>query len=213
MFDSIPRIKICGMTREADAQLAAGLGVDALGFVLAESPRRIAPETVRKLSLSLPPFVSTVGVFVDMDMESVRHIASFCRLDWVQLHGNESPDYCRALGFKLLKAIRVRDGQSIETMAGYKDCVKGFVLDTYVKGLHGGTGKSFDWDLAKEAKKYGPVILSGGLTPENVKEAIRVVRPYGVDASSGVESAPGIKDHEKMRRFVEQIRSGVACLR
>jgi len=203
---SIHRIKICGITSEADAQLAASLGVDALGFVLAKSARRISPEMVRRISMSLPPFVSTVGVFVDMDLEPVRHMATFCKLDWVQLHGNESPDYCKALDFKLLKAIRIKDRQSIETMADYKDCVKGFLLDTYVKGQHGGTGKSFDWDLAREAKKYGPVILSGGLTPENVREAIRVVRPYGVDASSGVESAPGIKDYEKMRRFVEQIR-------
>ncbi|NVM22118.1 MAG: phosphoribosylanthranilate isomerase [Desulfobacterales bacterium] len=209
MFKASPRIKICGITREADAQLAAGLGADAVGFVLAESPRRIEPEAVRKISMSLPPFVTTVGVFVDADIESVRRIAAFCKLDWVQLHGNESPDYCRALDLKLVKAIRVKDRQSIEAAAAYKDCVKGILLDTLVKGRHGGTGKSFDWDLAKEAKKYGPVILSGGLGPENVKEAIRTVKPYGVDVSSGVESSPGIKDHERMRSFVEQIRSGV----
>ena len=205
----MPKIKICGITREADAHLAASLGADALGFVLAESPRRIAPEMVRKICMSLPPFVTTVGVFVDTDMESVRQIATFCGLDWVQLHGNESPDYCRALAFKLLKAIRVKGRQSIEAAAAYKDCVKGFLLDSFVKGQHGGTGKSFDWDLAKEVKKYGPVILSGGLGPENVKEAIRVVKPYGVDVSSGVESAPGVKDHEKMRRFVKEARTDI----
>jgi phosphoribosylanthranilate isomerase len=108
---------------------------------------------------------------------------------------------------KPLKAIRVKDRKSIETMAAYKGCVRGFVLDTYVKGQHGGTGKTFDWTLAKEAKQYGPVILSGGLTPEDVREAINRVSPCGVDVSSGVESAPGIKDHEKMRRFVAEARA------
>ena len=206
MLKSFSRIKICGITREADAQLAASLGVDALGFVLAESPRRVSPETVQKISLSLPPFVSTVGVFVDMDLDTLRQIAISLRLDWVQLHGKESPDYCKAMDFRLLKAIRVKDRQSVEAMEAYRGCVTGFVLDTYVKGQQGGTGKTFDWTLAKEARKHGPVILSGGLTPEIVREAISIVRPYGVDVSSGVESAPGIKDHEKMRRFVEQAR-------
>jgi phosphoribosylanthranilate isomerase len=204
----MPRINICGITRESDAHYAASLGVDAVGFVLAESPRRIEPPTVQKICLSLPPFVTTVGVFVDMDLDALREIAGLCRLNWVQLHGNESPDYCKALGLKVLKAIRVKDMQSIETMAMYRDCVKGFVLDAYVKGQQGGTGKSFDWSLANEAKKYGPIILSGGLTPEHVREAIRMVEPYGVDVSSGVESAPGIKDRDKMRRFVEQVRYG-----
>jgi phosphoribosylanthranilate isomerase len=203
---SLPRIKICGITREADGQFAATLGVDAVGFVLAESPRRIQPEIVREISTSLPPFVSSVGVFVDADLESVRQIAGFCGLGWVQLHGNESPDYCRALELNVLKAIRVKGRQSIETMAAYKHCVKGFILDAYVKGQAGGTGKSLDWNLAKEAKKHGPIILSGGLTPEDVRKAINEVRPYGVDVSSGVESSPGMKDHDKIRRFVEQAR-------
>ena len=205
----IPRIKICGITREADAQFAAGLGVDALGFVLAESPRRVESDTVQEISRGLPPFVSTVGVFVDMDIEALRDIATACKLDWLQLHGKESPDYCRALDFRLLKAIRVKDSQSIETMAAYKGCVSGFVLDTYVKGQPGGTGNTFDWTLVKEAKKHGPIILAGGLTPAAVKEAIEATGPYGVDVSSGVESAPGIKDHEKMRCFVEAVRSSM----
>ena len=209
MLRSLPRIKICGITRLTDAQLAASLGVDAVGFVLAESPRRMEPHMVRQIRLSLPPFVRTVGVFVDEDPEFVRHIATFCGFDWVQLHGNESPEYCHALHLRLLKAIRVRDRQSIENMAAYKECVAGFVLDTYVKGQHGGTGKTFDWALVKEAKKYGPVILSGGLTPEDVRQAIKLVGPHGVDVSSGVESAPGVKDHEKIRRFVAEARAGM----
>lgn len=207
MSRSLPRIKICGITRQADAQLAASLGVDAVGFVLAESPRRTRPHMARQISLSLPAFVRTVGVFVDEDPEFVRHIAKSCGFDWVQLHGNESPEYCQALDLKLLKAIRVKDRQSIEAMAAYTDCVEGFVLDTYVKGQHGGTGKTFNWTLAKEAKQYGLVILSGGLTPEDVRQAINLVSPHGVDVSSGVESAPGIKDHEKIRRFVAEARA------
>jgi phosphoribosylanthranilate isomerase len=204
------RIKICGITREADAQFAAGLGVDAIGLVFAKSPRRIETDIARRISLSISPFVSTVGVFVDADLDLVRQTAESCRLDLIQLHGKESPDYCTGLDLNILKAMRVKDSQSIEAMAGYRDCVKGFVLDTYVKGQQGGTGKAFDWSLAKEAKRYGPVILAGGLTPENVREAINVVKPYGVDVSSSVESAPGIKDHGikdhgKMRRFVEQV--------
>jgi phosphoribosylanthranilate isomerase len=206
MLKRAPRIKICGITRPEDALYAAELGVDAVGFVLAESPRRVAPEAVREISLSLPPFVSTVGVVVDMDLEALRGTAVFCRLDWLQLHGDESPEYCRALDFRTIKAFRVKDTQSIKKMAAYKGHVHAFLLDAYVKGEKGGTGKTFDWDLAKGAKEYGPVILSGGLTPEVLKEAIRRVDPWGVDVSSGVETAPGIKDHRKMRSFVGEAR-------
>jgi phosphoribosylanthranilate isomerase len=209
MLKSIPRIKVCGITRTRDALYASELGVDAIGFVLAESPRRIEPEKAREISLSLPPFVSTVGVVVDMDLASLRETATFCGLDWLQLHGNESPEYCKALDFRIIKALRVKDRKSIETMAPYKDCVQAFLLDTYVKGKKGGTGKTFDWSLAKGAKEYGPVILSGGLTPGTVREAIGVARPHGVDVSSGVETAPGIKDHKKMRSFVEEVRTSM----
>ena len=194
------------MTRKADVQYAAALGVDAVGFVFAESPRKVTPESVRELCRSIPPFVSTVGVFVDADLDRIQHIARTCRLDWVQLHGKESAKDCGDLGLNVLKAIRVRDRHSIEAMEPYKGCVGGFVLDTYVKGQKGGTGKTFDWSLAQEAKQYGPVILAGGLTPQDVERAIIQVNPYGVDISSGVESAPGVKDHGKMRHFVEQVK-------
>lgn len=202
-----PRIKICGMTREVDALYAAALGVDALGFIFSESPRKVEPEIVRRIILSLPPFVSAVGVFVDAELDLVKRIATVCSLDWVQLHGKESPTYCTNLGLRVLKAIRVKDRDSIQTMEHYKGFVDGFVLDTYVKGEKGGTGKTFDWALAQEAKKHGPVILAGGLTPDDVGDAVKRVTPYGVDVSSGVETAPGIKDHDKMRRFVERIRT------
>jgi len=206
-METTPRIKICGITREQDALYAAALGVDAVGFVLARSPRRMTPSRIQEITALLPPFVSTVGVFVDADADDVREVARACRLDWVQLHGNESPDYCADLGLNVLKVIRVRDAASIEAMAAYRDHVKGFVLDTYVEGQKGGTGQTFDWALARQARAFGPVILAGGLTAQTVTEAIHTAEPYGVDVSSGVESAPGIKDHDRMRLFVEAVRN------
>jgi phosphoribosylanthranilate isomerase len=207
MFHPMPKIKVCGMTRQADALYAASLGVDAVGFVLARSPRRADPQIVREVVRSLPPFVNAVGVVVDMDFGLLRETAAFCRLHWVQLHGHESPAYCRALDLNTIKAIRVKDKESLLAMAAYKGCVDGFLLDTYVKGKPGGTGTSFDWSLVEEAKQYGPVILSGGLNAESIREAIHAARPYGVDVSSGVESAPGVKDREKLRRFVAEVSS------
>ena len=202
-----PKIKICGITRKVDALYAAALGVDALGFIFADSPRKVEPEVVRKISMTLPPFVSTVGVFVDTALDKVKYFATTCRLDWIQLHGKESPTDCADLGLPVLKAIRVKDMTSIQAMEPYKGFVGGFVLDTYVKGQKGGTGKTFDWALAQEAKQYGPVILAGGLTPDDVDDAVQQVSPYGVDVSSGVEIAPGIKDHDKIRRFLERVRA------
>jgi phosphoribosylanthranilate isomerase len=195
------KIKICGITHLEDALLAVNLGADALGFIFAQSPRRVDHQTARKIIASLPPFVHTVGVFLDEDQETVREIAALCRLDSIQLHGNESPEYCKTLGLKVLKVIRVKNQKSIASMASYQRCTQGFLLDTYIKGLPGGTGKTFNWELARQAKKHGPVILSGGLSPDNVWEAIEKVRPYGVDVSSGVEKSPGIKDPDKLRVF------------
>jgi phosphoribosylanthranilate isomerase len=206
-MQATPRIKICGITREQDALYAAALGVDAVGFVLARSPRRVTPGRIQEITALLPPFVSTVGVFVDTDADDVREIVRTCRLDWVQLHGDEPPEYCADLGLNVLKAIRVRDAASIEAMAAYRDHVKGFVLDTYVERQKGGTGQTFDWALARQARAFGPVILAGGLTAQTVTEAINMAEPYGVDVSSGVESAPGIKDHDRMRLFVEAVRN------
>ncbi len=201
------KIKICGITRLEDALLAADLGADALGFIFAESPRQVVPEIAREIISLLPPFVNSVGVFVDEEQESVREIAAYCKLDLVQLHGNESSGYCKALGLRALKAIRVKDEKSIDSMASYRGTVQGFLLDTYVKGLPGGTGKTFNWELAEQAKKYGPVILSGGLTPDNICEAIEKVKPYGVDASSGVEASPGIKDPDKLKLLFSNART------
>lgn len=201
------RIKVCGITRLSDGMAAACLGVDAIGFVFAKnSPRYVLPDVAASMRALLPPFVSTVGVFVDESLETVRQVALKCKLDWIQLHGNESPEYCEAFEFKTLKAVRVKDHSSIDAMAAYAGCVDGFVLDAYVPGCEGGTGRCFDWRLAVEAKAHGPIILSGGLTVDNVKDAIAKVRPIGVDVSTGVETRPGIKDLEKIRRFVEEVR-------
>jgi phosphoribosylanthranilate isomerase len=200
-----PKIKICGITRLEDAFLAADFGADALGFIFAPSPRQVVPEIAREIISLLPPFVNSVGVFVDEEQESVREIAAYCKLDLVQLHGNESSGYCKALGLKALKVIRVKDEKSIESMASYRGTVQGFLLDTYVKGLPGGTGKTFNWELAKQAKKYGPGILSGGLNPDNICEAIEKVKPYGVDVNSGVEASPGIKDPDKLKLLFSNI--------
>lgn len=204
------KIKICGITRLEDAILAVELGADALGFIFAQSSRNVDHETARKIIASLPPFVNTVGVFLDEEQETVRKIAAFCRLDWIQLHGNESPEYCKTLGLKVLKVIRVKNQDSIASMVSYRGYVQGFLLDTDVKGVPGGTGKTFNWELAEQAKEYGSVILSGGLDPGNVCKAIEKVRPYGVDVSSGVEKSPGIKDPDKLRVFFSNARMTIA---
>lgn len=199
------RIKICGITNLKDALVAVELGADALGFVFAESPRRIGPEVASQIIRSLPPFITVVGLFVDERAEVVREIMKECRLDALQFHGNESPDYCKLFPRKMIKAFRIKDEETLKTISSYK--VNAYLLDAYVEGMAGGTGETFNWNLAIEAKKIGPpIILAGGLGPDNVVEAVRKVRPYGVDVSSQIEKAPGKKDHKKMRAFIEAVR-------
>ena len=198
------RIKICGITNLEDALLAAELGADALGFIFyAKSPRKVDAEIARSIIAQLPPFVAAVGVFVDEDTTVVRELSANVGLDWVQLHGQESPDYCRSLGRKVIKAFRIQDGHSLRRLADYQGAVQALLLDTYKKGQAGGTGEIFDWHLARKAKKYGPIILAGGLTAENVAQAIATAGPEAVDAASGTEAAPGKKDPAKLRAFVE----------
>jgi phosphoribosylanthranilate isomerase len=200
------RIKICGITNLTDAQLAAELGAHALGFIFyPKSPRSIAPEAVREIIRQLPPFVATVGVFVDENAPRVREIASLAGLDWVQLHGQETPDYCRSLGHRVIKGFRIKGPESLAQLTDYREAAQALLLDTYKPGTPGGTGETFDWDLARQAKKYGAIILAGGLTPANVAQAIRVAQPMAVDVASGVEAAPGKKDPEKLRAFFEAI--------
>ena len=201
------KVKICGMTQLKDALFAVEQGVDAVGFIFyKKSPRAVTMKTVREIITKLPPLVDTVGVFVNESAERLNKIADYCGLDLVQLHGEESPAFCRKIHRRVIKAFRVKDLQSIKQLEKFP--VSGFLLDTFSDDLHGGTGKTFDWNLALPAKKTGPVILAGGLTPRNILQAVRQVRPYGVDVCSGVEKSPGIKDLEKVRAFLKNIRSG-----
>lgn len=196
------RIKICGITNLDDALLAAELGADALGFIFyPKSPRQVDAETARAIIAQLPPFVAAVGVFVDEAAAVVRDLAVQAGLDWVQLHGQESPEYCRSLERKVIKAFRIQDESSLIRLADYQGTVQALLLDTYKKGQVGGTGEIFDWHLARKAKQYGPIILAGGLTSENVAQAIATVGPAAVDAASGIEAAPGKKDPKKLRAF------------
>ncbi len=195
------RVKICGITSLVDAMAAVRAGADALGFVFAPSPRRVSPDRVRTIVRELPPFVATVGVFVDAGLGEIRGIRAFCRLDLAQLHGDESEDFVNQLGNGTVKALRVRGVVPANTYIGAT-----LLLDTYSPSAQGGTGTTFDWNLASEISRSRPIILAGGLSPENVADAIRAVNPYAVDVSSGVEHEPGRKDHDKMSRFVRRAK-------
>lgn len=202
------KIKICGITNLEDASAACSYGVDALGFVFAKSPRQVSPRTAKSIIMRLPPFTVTVGVFVNESKDKVRKIAADCGLGCLQFHGDETPGYCDYFRdkYKIIKAIRVRDSSSLAGLKKYT--VDAFLLDTYVPGRRGGTGIGFDWNLAAEAKKYGkPVIMAGGIGIGNVEDAVKIARPYAVDASSAIEKAPGRKDHNLMRAFIEKIRN------
>jgi phosphoribosylanthranilate isomerase len=200
-------IKICGITSHEDAQAAVDAGADALGFVFyPPSPRHVSPERATQIIQKLPPFVTTVGLFVDVTADTVNDMAARCGLDRIQLHGRETPEFCRQVKQPVIKAFRIKNAESLRHLPTYK--VSAYLLDAYVQGaLPGGTGLSFSWELAARAKPYGPVILAGGLTPENVETAIKQTRPYGVDVSTGVECAPGVKDHRKVREFIARAKA------
>jgi len=200
------RVKICGITNSGDALLAAELGAHALGFIFyPKSPRAVTPERARHIIGQLPPFVATVGVFVDEDSAKVREIASLVGLDWIQLHGNESPEYCRSLGRRVIKGFRVKGVEIFSQLTEYQGAAQAFLLDAYKPGTPGGSGETFDWELTRQIKKCGPIILAGGLTPANVGQAIKIAQPAAVDVASGVEAAPGKKDPEKLRAFFEAL--------
>jgi phosphoribosylanthranilate isomerase len=197
------RVKICGITNLADAQVAAEAGADALGFVFYEkSPRFVSMKTAAEISRALPPFIMRVGVFVNPPKELVLKAVAECGLTLLQFHGDEPPEFCAQFGLMSMKAFRIRDAGSLKDLPKYK--TDAWLLDAYSSDTLGGTGGVFNWDLAVEAQKTGrPIFLAGGLTPGNVAEAIRKVQPFGVDVSSGVESSPGKKDHAKVRAFVK----------
>jgi phosphoribosylanthranilate isomerase len=201
----MPRIKICGITSREDALMAVEAGADALGFVLfSGSSRYVSPDQVAEIVRHLPPFVQTVGLFVNEELSVVNSCTDHCRLDIVQLHGEESPEYCDAVNRRIIKAFRVKDASSLDAMAGYR--VAACLLDAWSPLAHGGTGTTFNWDIAARAAALQPIILAGGLTPDNVAGAIAAVRPYAVDVSSGVESSPRKKDAELVSRFIRSCR-------
>ena len=199
-----PKIKICGITRLEDALAAARLGADALGFNFWPGSRRhLAPAEARKIVRRLPSFVVPVGVFVDPSRDEVLGAVDVSGVAVAQLHGDEPPELCLSLPLPVLKAIRVASVHDLAALASYE--VQGFLLDAPTPG-YGGSGHTFDWGLAAEVARELPIVLAGGLGPHNVAEAVRTVRPWAVDVASGVERAPGVKDHDRMRLFVERAR-------
>ena len=199
-------VKICGITNLEDGLAAAEAGADALGFVFYEkSPRHVTVEQAAGLIRQLPPLLVKVGVFVDASAELVVRAAGQCGLSLLQFHGQETPEYCRQFGLMSMKAFRVSGPETLAQLSAYP--TEAWLLDAWAPGALGGTGATFNWDLATAAVRLGrPVFLAGGLTPENVSEAVRQVRPYGVDVSSGVEAAPGRKDHAKVRAFIAEAK-------
>lgn len=189
-----------------DALAAAEAGADAIGLMFYEkSPRFVSIERAQEISRSLPPYIMCVGVFVDPDPSLVGTAMARCGLTMLQFHGDEPNDFCCQFGLMSMKAFRVKDASTLQQLANYQ--TDAFLLDSYVAGKHGGTGEKFNWDLAIEARKFGkPIFLSGGLTPDNVAQAVQQAEPFGVDVSSGVESSPGKKNHKKIRDFVAAVR-------
>ncbi len=198
------RVKICGITNIEDAMTALQCGADAIGFVFAESPRKVSPTRVREITRQLPPLIQKIGVFVDTDPETINDICDFCFLDWAQLHGSESPEILKLVKRPVIKGIRLKDQGSFPMLSKYSDF---FVLiDSYHPEKMGGTGELANWDLAVRVAEVRPIILAGGLTPENAREAITAVKPYAVDVSSGVERSPGKKDPYLVEKFIKIVK-------
>jgi len=201
------RIKICGITREEDLSAAARLGADAIGLVFyPKSPRFVTVERAAELLRRLPPFVTSVGLFVNPTVEEVRATLAQAPVDLLQFHGDEEPEYCASFGLPYLKAVRVKPGLDLVQYAARYADARGLLLDAFVEGIPGGTGRSFDWSLIPRDLSL-PVVLSGGLDPSNVQEAVERVQPWAVDVSSGVEAAKGIKDAAKIAAFVQGVRN------
>lgn len=199
------KVKICGIKTLSDAKFAVDYGADAIGFVFAESIRKVSKEKARAIIQKLPPFVTTVGLFVNDTAENIEAICRFCGLDVIQLHGNERPGLLNKLkGFKTIKAFRIQNEKDIIPIKKYKP--DAILLDGYSEKNMGGTGTSFDWKIVKDIRTSIPIIVAGGLTPLNVSRAIKIVKPYGVDVSSGVESSPGKKDRKLIKKFIDAVK-------
>ncbi|PYC25720.1 phosphoribosylanthranilate isomerase [Aquipseudomonas alcaligenes] len=202
------RVKICGITRVEDALAAAAAGADAIGMVFyAGSPRAVGVEQARAIIAALPPFVTTVGLFVDAARDELAHILASVPLDLLQFHGDESAEQCEGLGRPYIKALRVRAGDDIVARVADYPGAQGILLDAYVEGVPGGTGEAFDWSLIPQGLSK-PLILAGGLRPDNVAAAVARVRPYAVDVSGGVEASKGIKDAQKVGAFIRAACGG-----
>lgn len=201
------KVKICGITNLEDALAAVDYGADALGFIFFEkSPRHITPAMAGEIISYLPPFVTTVGVFVNEEPAKIRETMLSAGINVLQLHGDEPPEAC-SVWPRVVRALRVKDFTDLKPLEIYR--ASAFLLDTYSPGQFGGTGQIFNWDIAVEAKRFGRIILSGGLNPENVGEAVKRVGPYAVDASSGVEESKGKKDLKKMKEFIEKAKAAL----
>lgn len=203
---SVVRSKICGITRIEDALLAVAAGADALGFVFySKSPRAVSVEQARAIIAALPPFVTTVGLFVNANRRELTALLDGLPLDLLQFHGDETPADCAGYQRPYIKALRVKPGDDIAQLAAPYEQASGILLDTFVPGIPGGTGAAFDWSLVPHNLSK-PVILAGGLTAQNVFAAIEQVRPYAVDVSGGVEASKGIKDADKVKAFLREVR-------
>jgi phosphoribosylanthranilate isomerase len=201
------RVKICGITRVEDGLVAARAGADAIGLVfVAGSPRHVSLERAREIAHALPPFVATVALFVNPTVDEVEAVLNRVRPDFLQFHGEETPDFCRGFGVPWLKAFRVRPGVDLLQSAAPHGDARGWLLDAWSAAAHGGTGERFDWNLIPPDLPR-PVVLAGGLTPANVAEAVRRVRPWAVDVSSGVEAEKGIKDAALIAAFIKEARN------
>jgi phosphoribosylanthranilate isomerase len=200
------RVKFCGLRHKDDIADAVALGVDALGFVFYESSSRyLAPEDAATLTRAVPAFLTRVGLFVNENAETIKRIFEIARLNLIQYHGEESPEFCDSVGLPYIKAFRVQQDMDIRGAIDRYPNASGFLLDAYVKGQPGGTGERFDWGLIP--RSYAPIILAGGLTPDNAKDAIEQVAPWALDVSGGIESKPGRKDPDKMARFMDACRN------
>lgn len=200
--ESRVKVKICGITNKKDAMMISKLGADAIGFVFAVSKRRITPEKAKTIIKELPPFITTVGIFVDEELKEINRITEFTSLDAVQLHGNETEEYCKKVNRKVIKGILVTKDDTKESLLNK---MRNYPVSAFILDPGKGSGKTFNWKIARKIDK--PIIIAGGLTPGNVRQVIRELNPYGVDVSTGVEKDYGIKDKEKVKKFITEAHS------